>query len=518
MPKNSNGGGPVNERDTNVIKKQVRRSQSLSTVPGARRLGDDEAIEERRDNLQQNNADNNRENQNDEAQRDNNAPQRKRDTRQKRTQSMGGGRKEEERRKSEDGAALMTQMAQLEAEEKKREAERKKKEEERKKKKKEEEERKKKKDKKKKEPEYGDEVKIEKKEKYSDDDLTNATSIEQILKEGDSAEVGKKGKSKAGNSKEYNEIMRKSRRLKKYMSQAMDGKNVSYTRAKQIEDLADELDKDMAKYQKRKGKEKNLNEESRNRLKSIKEARKMLKETKESIKELKPKKNSFEVLDIAIKEEEKFRKQLAKDYKEHPTQENFNKMKDSVYRSMFLETLKTEYGAEAVNLSKMDSAAANKAEKKLRSALKSGFQNNIEVMQKVANESTFGVKMDKLIKENLADNKYVSHEKMKDLRDKALEDGLKENKKKQDKYYKNINGYTDETYTALKTEEAQLDMTAKMFGSKFTAKKVNKNKLYDELKTFSKDSEKGMKIDMKDLFIPSAKNAKLEPVKPARVK
>ena len=536
MPrKNGAAGGNGNERDTNVINIEGQRSNSFHMNRTSNRQGDLDAIDQRmqnrrnannrqeNNNNRQNNNNNNRErnnnnnreenvqvNNNQEVnnqanpQANNNQPVQQQPVRRerKRHNSFANPADPEERKRQkkaeQDAIAMKLQNDALIDQEKRAEASKKQEEERKKKKKeqkkKEEEARRKAEAEKRKKKGLEEEAEPEKKDAYSDDDMTRSNSIEQILKEGDTAEPGKKTKS--GNSKEYNEIMRKSRRLKKYMAEAMEGTSVSYTRAKQISDLADELDKDMAKYQKRKGKEKNLNDESRNRLKAIKEARTVLKEQKESIKALKPKKNAFEVLDIAIKEEEKFRKDIAKEYKKHPTPENFNKMKDSIYRSMFLETLHDEFGQQ--HLKGKTPEEAQKKEKQLRKALKSGFANNLEVMKKISAESSFGVALDAKLKEQLKDNKYVSHEKMKKLRDDTLKDCFSKTIKTRKSLLKDPNSDQQKLIDNGKEIE-MLDATAKMFGSKYTARKmgaVDKNVLKQYDQKIVRNSIDGMKPDV----------------------
>ena len=203
-------------------------------------------------------------------------------------------------------------------------------------------------------------------------------------------------------------------------------------------------------------------------------------------------------------------KELAKAYNENPTKENYDKVKDSVYRSMFLETLNDEYGKGKIDFDKASPEKLEESEKKLRKALKSGFKNNLEIMEKVANESTFGVMMDKKIKENLKENKYVSHEKMKELRDEAIKEGFTANAENQKEYFKNQkkNNYSDEKINNLRAEEMQLDITAKMFGSPNTAKKVLGKKLFE--KDFARNSIDGMKIEnINNIFKPKPKKMSL---------
>jgi len=524
------------QRETNVINNtnpQANRNRNNTIAPGARRKGDDEALNERENRRAQNRPENEeRRNRFDDARNPRPAakkketnnmrrvkmddeekvperkPAREPDGLKKRSASVAKRKKDKDRENSKDGAVLVAQLAQMEAEERKREEkekqkEKEKKEKEKKEKEKKEKEKKEREKKKKEEEEKKVQVKSAPRKKYSEEEMDRSISIEQTLAEGDTAETGTD--KKKGNSKEYNEIMKKARRLKRYMAEAGDGKNVSYTRQKQITDLMDDLDKDMEKYERKRAKQKNPTAETRNRLKAIKGARDILKEQKESIKDIKPKKNAFEVLDIAMKEEEKYREELAKIYRKNPTKENFDKMKDSVYRSMFLETLNDEYGADRDKLKKMKPEEAQKAEKKLRTALKSGFNNNLEVMKKIANESTFGVVMDKKIKENLADNKYVSHEKMKKLRDDTLEECFNSNKIKEKEYFKKAKkdksmDKDGSEINSIRSEVQQLDMTAKMFGSKNTARKVLGNKVFDN--AFQRDSTNGMKVNLNNMFKP----------------
>ncbi len=525
------------QRETNIINNnnpQANRNRNNTIAPGARRRGDDEALNERENQRVQNRPENEerrnrfddarnprpaakkketnnmrRVNMDDEEKVPERKPAQEPDGLKKRSASVAKRKKDKDRENSKDGAVLVAQLAQMEAEERKREEkekekkEKEKKEKEKKEKEKKEKEKKEREKRKKEEEEKKAQVKSAPRKKYSEEEMDRSISIEQTLAEGDTAETGTD--KKKGNSKEYNEIMKKARRLKRYMAEAGDGKSVSYSRQKQITDLMDDLDKDMEKYERKRAKQKNPTAETRNRLKAIKGARSILKEQKESIKDIKPKKNAFEVLDIAMKEEEKYREELAKIYRKNPTKENFDKMKDSVYRSMFLETLNDEYGADRDKLKKMKPEEAEKAEKKLRTALKSGFNNNLEVMKKIANESTFGVVMDKKIKENLADNKYVSHEKMKKLRDDTLEECFNSNKTKEKEYFKKAKkdksmDKDSSEINSIRSEVQQLDMTAKMFGSKNTAHKVLGNKIFDN--AFQRDSTNGMKVTLNNMFKP----------------